>query len=370
MNTDTYGTPGATSPEKKKFVASLASKAYTGPSIVDYLSKSGYATDPASRTALAKEVGIDNYSVNPNNATQNTEFLNRLRNGYSTSSASETPAGTGTPSPTPTGGAESTPTPQTPDPYRVAFDEYINSLKETPEEKAAKDYLNNLITGSKLAEEKALNSGETLGFAAGEAQRVNRNNAITMDAAARSYDALSGSRINQSTAAKARAEFEKSIYDKNTPKNDPFELSPGQERYAFNPKTGAYEKVASVAKEVDPLDEEYKRAQIRNIDSQISDRVANPGGKPTEGDKKSNAYSKVNAILQPGVASSDGVPFLAPDGFLTYEGFKKLVSAAQSDGISRKEFMQEYGSYFQKGVNDDYAGYNLTEQEKKTLRGY
>jgi hypothetical protein len=49
---------------------------YTGPSIVDYLKSVGQASDFSSRTQLAKQHGITNYT---GTAAQNTQLLNLLR---------------------------------------------------------------------------------------------------------------------------------------------------------------------------------------------------------------------------------------------------------------------------------------------------
>ena len=49
---------------------------YTGVSIVDYLSSLGKPTDFSSRTALANQMGIQNYT---GTAEQNTQLLNKLR---------------------------------------------------------------------------------------------------------------------------------------------------------------------------------------------------------------------------------------------------------------------------------------------------
>ena len=59
---------------------------YMGPSIVDYLKSGGQASDFDSRTALAAQQGIQNYT---GTAVQNTQLLNTLRNisGSSTSGA-------------------------------------------------------------------------------------------------------------------------------------------------------------------------------------------------------------------------------------------------------------------------------------------
>lgn len=268
------GTAGATSPAKAKFVASAASKAYTGPSVVDYLSLSGYGTDAASRTSLASSVGIPNYSVNAGNASQNEQFLSRLR-GLDTTGTGST--GGGAPaSPNTNPGAPTTPTTPTPtpaDPYRAAFDTYLQSLMPSSDETAATNYLNTLVQGSKQATETALNSGETLGYAQGQAERVNRNNSLAIDAATGAVNAYKDIRGAKSDTAKARADFEANLLSSTSKTNQPFELSAGQQRYEYDPTTGSYKKVAEAgAAPKDPLDEEYKRAQISNIQSEIDKR--------------------------------------------------------------------------------------------------
>lgn len=190
-------------------------------------------------------------NVNPNRAMQESAFKNA-------------PAGT------PDAATLSSSDPQAS--YRSAFNEYIASLKPSAEETQANDYLKSLTLQSKKDYEKALESGETLGFAAGEAARVNRNNSFGIEAAANAVDSFSGARTATNAAQKARLDFEKSLM----PSADPytlgegqtrydakgnviargqagsFELSEGQDRYELNPETGKYEKVASKGKTYAP----------------------------------------------------------------------------------------------------------------------
>ena len=259
MNPQDYGTAGATSPAKQKFIASAASRAYKGPSVVDYLSLSGYDTSPASRTALAKDYGISDYSVNAGNASQNDEFLRRLRGDTSTSTTGAT-----------TPGAAVTPgNTATVDPYKAAYDKYISTLTVSPEERQAKEYLNKLITQSASDNEKALNSGETLGFATGEAARVNRSNQLGIDAASRALDTFTGYRTADSAAAKARLDFEKGLRDENKP----FELSEGQSRYDYDPTTGTYKEVASKGNTYAPKTTSTTTETNKNIEADVEDAV-------------------------------------------------------------------------------------------------
>lgn len=303
----TYGTPGATSPEKQKFVANAAAQSYKGPSIVDYLSLNGGKTDLASRGALAGQYGIQNYT---GSADQNTALLTALRGGGTsptgTPTTPETPATGGTP-PQNNPNGPGVPGAQAEDPYRAAFDTYLKSLEVSPEQKAANDYLNSLITQSKQANEKALNEGDTLGFAAGEADRVNRTNSMAIDAASRNLEAQTGYASSKSTIAKARADFEATMYKNKQDKNAPFELSPGQERYVYNEKTGAYEKTAAADPKLTlPASaQEYEYAkkngytgtftQYQNEDANRKYR-ASGGGAPTSNDRANIAQAQADDV--------------------------------------------------------------------------
>lgn len=97
------------------------------------------------------------------------------------------------------------------DRYSAAFDSYIQSLMPSEAENQASLYLRSLIDTSKREEEKALNMGETLGFARGEAERTNRNRALDIEAATGAYNALTGNRSAITEAQKARVDFEKSM---------------------------------------------------------------------------------------------------------------------------------------------------------------
>ena len=83
----------------------------------------------------------------------------------------------------------------------------------------------------------------------------------------------------------------------------------------------------------------------------------------------STVLGGINTLLTTGVTDSNGTPYLAPDGKMTWEGFQTLLRAAQADGMTRKQFLDEYGSYLQPGVNKDYSGYGLTTKEILYLKG-
>lgn len=120
-----------------------------------------------------------------------------------------------------------------PDPTRAAFDQYLASLQPDENLTRATKSLADFDLQSMKDQEKALDSGETLGFAAGEAQRVNRNNQFERIARANTVDSLKGVFDSKSNAAKARLDFEKFLTENEQKggSGDAFTLSPGESRY-------------------------------------------------------------------------------------------------------------------------------------------
>lgn len=285
---NTISDPAATSPEKAKFVASTASKAYKGPSIVDYLSLSGQPTDQASRAALGQKYGIEGIA-GANNAAGNTQLLNALRSGQQSQAQAETSVGGasnndifgGQPNTQSgavvdaqgnlvSGGTGTTPgvTQESPE------DRYLRSLTKSDESVSAERRLNEMDTQAKLDYENALEKGDTLGFARGEAGLTARQNAILRGGQAASVSAYAALDANRERIGEARYKYEQDRLDREAGQNPQFGLSQGQERFGFNSETGQYESIASVApKADDPQDAAYRAAQIRDIESKIKDRT-------------------------------------------------------------------------------------------------
>lgn len=247
--------PSATNPEKAKFMASVASQNYKGPSVVDFINLSGGDSSPEARTKLASDYGVSGYNTGANNGDANTRLLNALR-GTGNPATNANP-GTTTPNPTNPGGttidpattnADGTPKSAT----DIAFENYLKALTPTTEEQEAKKYVDRLVADSKLANERALNSGETMGFASGEAQRIGRNNNLAIDAARSAYDTTKSFRESRANVEKLKYEYNKGKIDKTEKDNAPFELSEGQSRYVYDPETKQYKVVASKAKTYSP----------------------------------------------------------------------------------------------------------------------
>lgn len=248
MDTTNYGTNGATSPAKQKFIASAASKSYGGPSIVDYLKASGADSSLASRSTLGSQYGIDFSKTNDNYATQNTALLSALRGGANTGTdAGVGGAGTGAGAPgsdNPAGGTPPAPTPSAAD---TAFADYITSLKSDSTSTARTAY-NNFIANRDqgINEMEGQGRGIPLQIIRGQQSKLYNQAGIEANRLQGDINIAEAGQTNTRAANKARYDYEQGKIDAVSKANPSFELSPGQERYTYDPKTGGYVKSASV----------------------------------------------------------------------------------------------------------------------------
>lgn len=101
-----------------------------------------------------------------------------------------------------------------PDPqqgYKDAFNAYIASLSPSSEEMEAQKRLSSITTQNRLDYEKALQSGETLGYATGLAGEQARTAGIMEGGAADTLKAFTDRRKALTDAQKARFEFEQGL---------------------------------------------------------------------------------------------------------------------------------------------------------------
>lgn len=312
--------PSATNPAKDRFIATQAAQNYSGPSVVDFLGANGTDSSLINRTKLATQYGVEGYTPS---AEGNTRLLNTLRGTGAPMAPGATPAVTPAVPAAPVMSAED-----------QAFETYLKTLSPTAEENAARTYLNNVTSRARMANENAGYSGETMGFASGEQQRVSRNNALTVQSAADVYNSLKSAGDTTRSVSEARYKYtsdkakEKTAAEKEAAKlvaenTKPFELSEGQTRYTFNPKTGKYEATASVGKT-------YKAGS----DSSES--------KMTEAEKKASGYSIINQLLTPGQVLPDGTPVLDANGFITKKALQIIKREAVQSGINANDFEAQY----------------------------
>lgn len=218
---------GGNSTPKQQYSSTLSSSVPTGP-------MSTVPKTPASST------GGNNAATTPKAAYINTQTGSTGSTASSTGSSSGTSGSTYNPNSNYYGGQNNAQTPSNPsrDAYTSAFQSYLSSLQPSDAETAAEKNLSGLNLQAQKDQEQALDSGETLGFASGEEQRVNRNNQFGIDAASNALNSLTGARTARTNATKAQLDFEKGLYDEDTAaaKPDYTTVSPGST--LFDPKTG------------------------------------------------------------------------------------------------------------------------------------
>jgi hypothetical protein len=123
------------------------------------------------------------------------------------------------------------PEPPVKSPADTAFEAYLTSLQPSSRLTQATQRLGEFDTQAALDREKALETGETLGFATGEAGRVARQNAILRAGQAGTVSALTDLENRRTQIGEARYRFEKEKIDAANKTQPGFELSPGQSRF-------------------------------------------------------------------------------------------------------------------------------------------
>lgn len=203
--------------------------------------------------------------------------------------------------------------------YQKAFDTYLASLQPSDAETQAAKDLGNLQIQSQKDQDYALEKpGQTLGFASGEAARVNRNNAYGIDALTNKVNALTGARTASTNATKAQLDFEKGLYDDSTAaaKPDYTSVSPGST--VFDNKTGKSVYTAPTAASLngdgsagstyvagtDPIADGWitainnKQATIAQVPAAYKNIVAQGLGATTQDDPlKTNALTSAQQLL-------------------------------------------------------------------------
>ncbi len=93
--------------------------------------------------------------------------------------------------------------------------------------------------------------------------------------------------------------------------------------------------------------------------------------KLTPAEQKAEAFSIINQIIGKKVMqdpkSASSIVYVDSKGYFTSQGFKLLIDNAVEDGIDRKTFLAQYGSYLDP---DDLEKYSLTGKERYDLLGY
>lgn len=172
----------------------------------------------------------------------------------------------------------------------------------------------------------------------------------------------------------------KAILFNNRPKSTVLgtpQVMGGQMVQAFTAPDGSvkYESVA--------LPEGVKPEQIQSVEKTdkgifiinkdgtwktIAGSAANPP-KATESEKTATVLTSYTNAFTPGVKMSDGTPILSPSGNATYTAWKEAIKEAPTKGISRTDFIKNFGYLLEVKDGKVSDEYGLTPTEEKIVVG-
>lgn len=110
--------------------------------------------------------------------------------------------------------------------------------------------------------------------------------------------------------------------------------------------------------------EDYKKAQETFATLKGQMQTKSTADTLSQFEQKNQAFNDINTLLT--LKSSKGIPYTDSQGYFTIQGFKDIVQAASADGISRDEFIAQYGDRISPYNPKNYG---LTPAELKKL-GY
>lgn len=133
----------------------------------------------------------------------------------------------------------------------------------------------------------------------------------------------------------------------------------------------AFKALPAMAQEYEYAKKEgYKGtfSQYQNEDANRKAIATKVAKEPSLTEKKASALIELSNYLVPGqtLPGTDGIPVIDQNGFITPEGFKTAINAAQKEGVTRKEFLAEYGNLL---FPESYTVYGITPQEIKSITG-
>lgn len=334
--------------------------------------KSSALSTPAGKQFVASQVSTPDYThggTTPGGAVyDSTGRLTSVPGQSLTTPTQPITGNTQTPSgATVNAGTGAVVTPPATDPkaaYGAAYQSYIQSLTPSSDVTAATTKLNADTLQAKKDQEEALNRGETLGFASGEAARVNRNNAFQTEADTNTLNALTGQSTARTNATKAQLDYEKSLLP-TAADTAGYSLSPGQTRYDAKGNVISSAPAAAGSSKPQIIGSADTGYYTVGDDGKLTSLL---GAKPpaakalTDTQTKSQGYALINQLA--GKANTQGVPYVDANGYFTPEGFKDIVANAAEDGLSRADILSEYGD---KIYGPSAAKYGLTPKEKTDL---
>lgn len=258
---------------------------------------------------------------------------------------------------------------------------YLEASTPSSEETAASKRLADLKLQASLDEERALNSGETSAFAGGEAQRVNRTNAMRLTAAAADLERLQTYRTNAvATIEKLQSlgdnsfktqlnirklQNEVSGIDKQA-QDTFFNLAQSypDATYSYDPSKSAVDNFKALQQAVTQAPS-YRTAQARATKLATVGEGDGASTPKTLEERKAVTVKNYSAAFVPGAMYGD-TPVFDPNGYIT----PKVWNAAIASGdLSRKDFIESFGYllFVNKKTGEPDPAYKLTANEKALI---
>lgn len=89
----------------------------------------------------------------------------------------------------------------------------------------------------------------------------------------------------------------------------------------------------------------------------------------TAAERQTQAISQFQSAFVPGAKLKDGTPIIDSNGFITPLAWKQAVDDAPAEGISRSDFIKQFGHLLYKENGAVSASYGLTVPEAKLITG-
>jgi len=238
--------------------------------------------------------------------------------------------------------------------YRKAYTDMLSSLYSADEVKSANESLNDI---RRRAADARLNARH-------EETRIRENDT---GQGLKSYNGQLSENSRKSSAeladlAIAGSPFEEYIKSALSSAKDVYGVGRDE---ATDARQAAQDKLAQ-----DKFDEDKRQYGLDYALRQQSEaRLARTANKPDKATKQ-DYVGQYAAAFTPGNTMADGTPTVDQNGYITPKAFKEAAAEAAQYGITRKEFIELFGSmlYTDKDGMADKS-YGLTPVEKKLIAG-
>lgn len=142
----------------------------------------------------------------------------------------------------------------------------------------------------------------------------------------------------------------------------------------------AKEQISALTSEATQSQDAYYKAQnlilaqTRLSDTErkdAMDELNSANGTRTQAERAATALSQFASAFVPGAKMSDGTPTVDENGYITPSAFKAAIADAPAEGITRADFIKQFGSMLysdpKTGING--RAYGLTPAEIKLITG-